>query len=45
MLLKSLGRPLHACFGRFNIGALTIRIGFGAVSYHNYNKEPPKKIV
>ena len=25
-----------------NIGALIIRLGFGAPSYHNYNKEPQK---
>ena len=25
-----------------NIGAGTIRIGFGGIVYYNYNKEPPK---
>ena len=26
----------------YNLGALIIRIGFGGILYHNYNKEPPK---
>ena len=25
-----------------NVGALTIRIGFGGILYYNYNQEPPK---
>ena len=27
---------------QLDVGALIIRIGFGGISYYNYNKEPPK---
>ena len=36
---------LHLLRAGFNVGALIIRIGFGGISYCNYNKEPPNPIL
>ena len=33
---------LGGSFENANIGALTIRIGFGGPLYYSYTKEPPK---